>query len=175
MKYFVALCLLLLTSTVCPRELSLDQALQLAEAHSHRLKEAKADLSAATESLAAARAERFPTLSLDARAGYIDNVPSLDIDIPGFVSLSRDFGTSETYQTDLRLAMPLYTGGRISSNIEMARRTESYRTWPWPRWREPRYCRTISYLATKPVWPTRLICSKRAWPTPKLTFNSARP
>lgn len=127
MKYLVVLLFFLSAVGASAQQLTLENALKMAEAHSHRLKEAKAYLSATTESLAAARAERFPTLSLDARASYIDNVPSLDIDIPGFVSLSRDFGTSETYQTDLRLTMPLYTGGRIGSDIEMARRTEAYR------------------------------------------------
>lgn len=120
MKYVVVLCLMLLASLVEARELSLEQALRLAEQHSHSLKQAQAELDAANETLAATKAGRMPTLSLDARAGYISDIASLEFELPGLPTLSRDFGSNETYQADLRLSLPIYTGGRLGSAIKMA-------------------------------------------------------
>ena len=71
MKYLVVLLFFLSAVGASARQLTLESALQMAEEHSHSLKEAKAYLSATTESLAAARAERFPTLSLDARVAEL--------------------------------------------------------------------------------------------------------
>jgi len=127
MRYILFL-FLLLAGAASARELTLEQALRLAEEHSHALKEAEATREAAEKSVSAAKAERFPTLSLEATARYVDEVPSLDINLPGLVSLSRDFGSNESYQTDLRLSIPLYTGGRLSSAIALARSTRDYRT-----------------------------------------------
>jgi len=119
---------LLLAGAASARELRLEQALCLAEEHSRALKEAEATRQAAEKSISAAKAERFPTLSLEATARYVDEVPSLDIKLPGLGSLSRDFGSNESYQTDLRLSIPLYTGGRLSSAIALAGSTRDYRT-----------------------------------------------
>ena len=124
----VFLILLLVASAASARELTLEQALRLAEEHSHALKEAESNRKAAEKSLSAAQAERFPTLSLDANARYVNEVPALSINIPGVFLLSRDFGSNETYQADLRLTVPIYTGGRISSAIAMARSGHDYRT-----------------------------------------------
>jgi outer membrane protein TolC len=117
----------MMLSAVSARELTLEQALRLAESHSHALKEAESNRMAAEKSLVAAQAERFPTLSFEANARYVDEVPALNINIPGMFQLSRDFGSNETYQTDLRLTIPIYTGGRISSAIAMARSGRDYK------------------------------------------------
>jgi outer membrane protein len=127
MRYTLLIVLMML-SAASARELTLEQALRLAEEHSHALKEAEANRQAAEKSLSAAQAERFPTLSLDANAKYVDEVPALNINIPGMFQLSRDFGSNETYQADLRLTVPIYTGGRISSAIAMARSGHDYLT-----------------------------------------------
>jgi len=127
MKYLIALTLMLVSSA-SPRELNLEQALQLAEEHSHALKETEANRLSAEKAISAAQAEQFPTLSLDATAKYVDEVPSLNINIPGMFQLSRDFGSNESYQADLRLTVPIYTGGRISSAIATARSGLDYRT-----------------------------------------------
>jgi outer membrane protein len=126
MKY-ILLILLMAASTISARELTLEQALRLAEEHSHALKEAEANRLAAEKAISAATAERFPTLSLDATAKFVDEVPSLNITIPNMFQLSREFGSKESYQTDLRLTLPIYTGGRISSAIALARSGRDYR------------------------------------------------
>jgi outer membrane protein TolC len=68
----------------------------------------------------------MPTLSLDALASYKNKVAQLEIAIPGVFTMTRDFGFKETYQTDLRLSLPLFTGGRISGSVDLARATRDY-------------------------------------------------
>lgn len=114
-------------STASARELTLEQALRLAESHSHTLKEAELNRLSAERAVTAAQAERFPTLSFEANAKYVNEVPSLTIDIPGMFQLSRDLGSNDSYQNDLRLTLPIYTGGRISSAIAVARSGRDYR------------------------------------------------
>lgn len=126
MKYLIVVSLILVSSAAA-RELTLEQALRLAEEHSNTLKAAQADRLSAEKMVTAAEAERFPTLSLAASAKYVNKVPTLNISVPGFIQLSRDFGSKDTYQTDLRLSLPLYTGGRISSAVASASSNRDYR------------------------------------------------
>lgn len=118
MKRYLAMGLaLLVTSTSLPaRDLSLAEALELAQQHSHNLKKSAANAEAAAGTLRATRAERLPTLSLNSSGYYVSVVPQLTISLPG-ATMSRDMGVHENYQNDLRLSFPLFTGGRISSAI----------------------------------------------------------
>ena len=127
MKYLVVLLFILSAANVSARQITLESALQMAEKHSHSLKATQANLNAAEQTVTAARSERFPTLSLDARAGYVDDIPSLDLSLPGLPPISREFGSNDSYQTDLRLSVPLYTGGRLSSAIKQAESGRDYR------------------------------------------------
>jgi len=124
MRYLIVLILTLTLiisgSPLTARDLSLSQALELARSHSLSVKQAQALSEAAREGLGSARAERFPTLSLAAVGYYISEVPVLEINVMPGVSFTREFGTSQTYQTDLRLALPLFTGGKISGGIDIA-------------------------------------------------------
>lgn len=126
MKYLIVV-LLILASVASARDLTLEQALRLAEGHSNTLKSAEADRLSAEKLVSAAIAERFPTLSLAASAKYVNKVPALNINVPGFIQLSRDFGSKDSYQTDLRLSLPIYTGGRISSAVATAGSNRDYR------------------------------------------------
>ena len=121
-------CLFLMLSTVTiqARDLTLQQALDLAEQHSFILKKARANNSAAQHELKAAGAERFPTLSLAGNASYISKTAEMDINIPNLVSLQREIGSKERYQTDLRMTVPLFTGGKISSGIDIASASVQY-------------------------------------------------
>jgi outer membrane protein len=126
MKYLIVLLLFFTAVSTPAGELTLELALQLAEEHSHSLKASQANLEAAAQTLKAARAERLPTLSLDARAGYINEIPVLDMSIPGLPPISRELGSKDSYQTDLRLSVPLYTGGRLSAAIKQAESGRDY-------------------------------------------------
>jgi outer membrane protein len=111
---------LIVVSAVQPRELTLREAFDLAIQHSHQLKKAKAERKAYESALRAAKATRLPTLSAESFAFYKDEVPSFDITLAPDRTLSREIGTHENYQTDLRLSVPLFTGGKISGGIKAA-------------------------------------------------------
>ncbi len=121
MKFFwILLLMLLVARTGCGRDLTLDQALRLAENHSYRLKQARAGAQVAESGTSIARSERLPTLSASASARYTNEVAALTVGLMPGTTFRRELGTNETYQTDLTLTLPLYTGGRISSAIDLA-------------------------------------------------------
>ena len=122
MRKILLWCLILMLSTVTiqARDLTLQQALDLAEQHSFVLKKARANSIAAQNELKAAGTERFPIVSLAGNAAYINKTAEMDINIPNLVSLQREIGSKEHYQTDLRMTVPLFTGGKISSGIDIA-------------------------------------------------------
>jgi outer membrane protein len=99
------------------RDVSFKQSLDLAQQHAYTLKKSAAALQSASSSLSAARAERWPTLSFTGTAYTIDDVPTAQLS-PGVI---RELGTKQTYQTDFRLTVPIYTGEKISSGIDLAR------------------------------------------------------
>ncbi|MDF1544707.1 MAG: TolC family protein [bacterium] len=109
-----------LGTNLVARDISISEAVQLAQAHSFQLKKAQAESKAYRAGLDAAQAERYPTLSLEAKAIHNSSISQLDLSLPGF-SLQQDIGQHEVYQTDLRLTLPVFTGGRISSSIDLAR------------------------------------------------------
>jgi outer membrane protein TolC len=126
MKYVLVVMLLLSGSLASARDLSLEQALDLARQHSYQLKASQSEAEAARASLKAAGAERFPTLSATAYATYLSYVPSLNIEIPPAVHLEREVGVHDNYQTDLRLTMPLFTGGKIGGGVDLAKASSEY-------------------------------------------------
>ncbi len=110
----------LLCSTPRAADLTLEQAQQLALEHAHTLREAQSQHEASQSALAAARAERWPTLSVSAVAYLVDDVPTINLGIPGGPSIQRELGSEQNYKTDIRLALPVYTGGRIGAGIKLA-------------------------------------------------------
>lgn len=125
MRYWFILIFLVGVISAQARELNLGQALQMAEAHSFALQKARANASGATQDLQAARLDRLPVLSATGTAFYVSEVPKLNITIPP-LSISRDVGTDHTYQTDFRLSVPLFTGGKISGGIDLASASADY-------------------------------------------------
>ena len=126
MRFVAITFFLMLPCTTQARNLSMGEAVQLARQHSLLIKKAAAIDSAARSAVDAARAERMPTLSAVATSGYVSFVPSLDIQIAPGRSMSRNVGAHESYQTDFRLGLPLYTGGRLGANISLAEANQSY-------------------------------------------------
>jgi len=58
---------------------------------------------------------RYPSLSIDARSAFVDNIPSVEFPVIG----SRELGAKESYQADIKLSVPLFTGGKIGSRIKV--------------------------------------------------------
>jgi outer membrane protein TolC len=81
---------------------------------------AMSDSGAARLEHAAARAGRFPSLSLEAHSTRKDEIPSLDLEPIG---ITREIGSEEIHQADAILSLPLFTGGRISGSIRASRET----------------------------------------------------
>lgn len=94
--------------------LSLAEAVGLAEEHSYTVQSAVYNSAAAALTYDGARADRYPILTLDARTHFVDNLISLQF-VPGGVEI----GSKDNYQADIKLSMPLYTGGRLSHRIGM--------------------------------------------------------
>src|SRR5262249_10808002 len=88
-----------------PPDLDLERALQLAFEQRADLRAAAAQVRAAGRSLAAARAERLPSLSLNADYGAIAVTPA------------QSHGTFSVVGT---LRLPIWQGGRTEGNIEQA-------------------------------------------------------
>jgi len=123
MKKIIALSLALafvLCGHASARELTLEQALELARQHSFEIKAARATADAAHSSATAAHRVRYPTIGLDGSASLLSNLVSFTIAIPPFPPMSREIGSKEVYQIDATLSMPLYTGGRLSGAIDQA-------------------------------------------------------
>lgn len=127
MRVILILLIALLPGVAPARDLTLEQALQIAREHNWLLKKSAAESQSAAEALAAAKAGRFPTLSATAGATFVDNVPTMDLTIPGLGSIHRDLGSKENYQSDVRLSLPLYTGGRLAAAIRQAESGRDYR------------------------------------------------
>ena len=100
-------------------DLTSAEAEKMALSHSHQLKIARSESEAYRSNLSAARAGRYPEFSLEAKALYNSEISTLDITIPNF-SIQRDIGQHEIYQADLKIIVPLYTGGKILSAINLA-------------------------------------------------------
>jgi outer membrane protein len=96
--------------------LTLEEAIRLSNDNSQIVKSAIYDSLSAISDLEAAKAQRFPTASLNATSYYINKLQSAALPFPG---VKLTIGTHDNYQADLRVNLPLYTGGRISSQIGM--------------------------------------------------------
>jgi outer membrane protein len=120
------LLLVLIAGVVQARDLTLEQALQMARDHSFSIKKAQAGAQGAGADLSAARADRLPTLGVAGLASYTNKTATMNFNIPGVVSLQREIGSKEKYQADFRLNLPLYTGGKIGGGIDAAGATSDY-------------------------------------------------
>lgn len=114
----IILTLFLLTLSAQARDLSLADALKLAEEHSASLQISEAQQMAAEARLAAAKAERLPTLSASLSTSYISDLSKIEFDIPMITTPPKEIGTHEHYQADFTLSLPVFAGGRIGQAIK---------------------------------------------------------
>ncbi|MFH1311600.1 MAG: TolC family protein [Candidatus Eisenbacteria bacterium] len=114
------ICLLVISAGAEARDLRITEAIDLALEHDYGVKAAMSDSGAARLEYAAARARRFPSLSIEARSSRKDEIPSLDLEPLG---ISREIGSEEIHQADATLSLPLFTGGRISGAVRATRET----------------------------------------------------
>ncbi len=117
-KYIIFMIVLLAVSPSYAEDmqLTLKDAVTRALEHSYIVKAAVHDSAGAAYQLQAARSDRYPTLSLVAVSYAVDEIPSFTLPLPDAPSL--ELGTKEVYQADLKLSLPLFTGGKIDGNID---------------------------------------------------------
>jgi len=96
--------------------LSLPDAIKMAQEHSFTVQASRFGLKAAEYDLRAARASRYPTLSLNATGFYIDKLQEIDA-----LPVAMEIGSHENYQADFGLSFPIYTGGKLGGLIGAAR------------------------------------------------------
>ena len=89
--------------------------------YNYDIKAAEKNISASLELEKAARADLKPKLSGNANAKYIGNPTTLDLNLPGLDAPIGFEGENFNYGASLTLMQPIYTGGSILANIEMAK------------------------------------------------------
>jgi OMF family outer membrane factor len=92
--------------------LSLPKAVELAQDHSTKIKASRSDSAAAANDYKAARARRYPSLSVSASSIYINEL----LEVTTFPT-PLEIGSKENYQADFRISLPIFTGGKISRQI----------------------------------------------------------
>ena len=107
-----------------PVRLTLDDAIARARATSARLASFSALARAASEEARGASASRKPDLSLSASYTRNSNVPELVLAIPGTPPRTLFPNLPDTWRTHAAASFPLYTGGRVGSQITAATEME---------------------------------------------------
>ncbi len=113
---------LVTTASTSGRQLSLSDAIRMAEGHSRMIRQAAENAEAAGASLKAAQDARWPNLTMTSSVLFKDEIPSFDIELPAPIgaSLQREIGSRENYQMDVQVTWPLFSGGRISGGIDLS-------------------------------------------------------
>lgn len=117
MRAIVFLSVLLLMGTLSaqsPLPLTLESAITRALDTDAGLKASGFERSSAEFRMKQASSSRYPVISLDAKARFVNKVQSISTPL-----FSKEIGSKENYQMDATISVPLYTGGKIGSRIDM--------------------------------------------------------
>ena len=101
--------------------LTLAEAVERARAHSPELERLRALQQAADEGLRGAKAGHLPLVDLQASYTRFSKVPVFVLRLPGSAPQTVFPHFPNHYRARVGVAMPLYTGGRVSGEIEAAR------------------------------------------------------
>ncbi len=121
MKRTVHLAIAMFSIALRAQAETLEQAWQLALEHDAGLAAASADLDSARSSARAARAERMPSLAASAGYTRFDSAPQFDLAGPGMSLRAPIFAGDDFVSSSAQIKLPLYTGGRVSAEIDAAR------------------------------------------------------
>lgn len=106
------------------QRLTLDDAIARARANSPRLESFSALTRAASESVRGAQAGRRPDLDIQAAYSRNSNVPELILSSPGAPPRVIFPNLPSQWRTHVGASLPLYTGGRVQSQVGAAREAE---------------------------------------------------
>lgn len=101
-------------------ELTSEEALRRAAQVSPRLKELREWKSAAQSSIDEVGAARWPSLDASFTYSRLSDVPELSTTLPSGQALTLFPNLPNSYQTRVQASLPIFTGFRISSQIEAA-------------------------------------------------------
>ncbi len=100
---------------------SLDEAWALALQNDHALAAVRLETQAATLDAAAARAQRYPSLTASGSFVQFQDAPAFDFSAAGIaVQMPEVVDNDNTLMGSVMLSVPLYTGGRIRSAVRAA-------------------------------------------------------
>jgi outer membrane protein len=100
--------------------LSLAEAVERARASSPHLEHLRALQQAADAALVGAKAQRLPQVDLAASYARHSNVPELRLALPGGTVQTVFPNIPNDYRAHVGMAVPLYTGGRVSGQVAAA-------------------------------------------------------
>ena len=106
------------------QRLTLDDAITRARANSPRLESYGALTRAASESVRGAEAGRRPDLDIQAAYSRNSNVPELILSSPGAPPRVIFPNLPSQWRTHVGASLPIYTGGRVQSQVGAAREAE---------------------------------------------------
>ncbi|MCP4703095.1 MAG: TolC family protein [candidate division Zixibacteria bacterium] len=115
MPFLFLLVIFLLTPTLpvfANSFLTLDKAVKMAQEHSFIIQISDVNQQTAKHDLNTIRANRYPTLSLNASGFYVNKLQKIDA-----LPAAMEIGSHENYQADVRLSFPIYTGGKLDGSI----------------------------------------------------------
>jgi outer membrane protein len=116
----VALLLALMVAGASQAE-TLEEAWAMAQSSDQAFAALGSEATAARESVAAARAERYPTLAVNGAFTQLEDSPAFDFSAAGLpVQLPEIFGGDNFANAGVLISLPLYTGGRISRGVAAA-------------------------------------------------------
>lgn len=119
-RYLLLFCTFLPLTLAGQERLSLEQCLQQAFRNSNILRIAELGAESAEEKLAQSRSARLPSLTARSSYLHIGKISSFSIPMAGKV-MDFQFGAPNRLSMELGMGMPLFTWGRLSRQIEMAK------------------------------------------------------
>lgn len=102
-------------------KLSIEDAVKLTLAHNKMLQQTLEERNIAEGQLVSSRSAYLPNLGLAAQYQRQELVPSFDIAFPGAPPEHVQIGTLNNYSAALTVRQPLYAGGAITAQVQIAR------------------------------------------------------
>lgn len=119
-RYIVAIMLLPLVSTQAVFAEDLDAAWREALGNDPLVQASQSQVSAARADLDAAKTNRLPSVSATAGITRFDEAPAFDFSGAGVPAILPLFGGESMKMAEARVALPIYTGGRVTHGIDAA-------------------------------------------------------
>lgn len=119
-RYIVAIALLLLVSTQAVLAEDLDAAWREALDNDPLIQASQSQVSAARAELDAAKTNRLPSVAATAGITRFDEAPAFDFSGAGVPAILPLFGGESMKMAEARVALPIYTGGRVTRGIDAA-------------------------------------------------------